>query len=82
MKTRTQNRFPKGWDEKKVQRVIHYHENLSDAEAVREVQEAIPSRLMMIPLKLVPQVRRLVAGHVAKARQKPSWRDKKLTVRS
>ena len=35
-----QNKFPPGWDEKRVQRVIDYYENQTEDEAVAEAEEA------------------------------------------
>ena len=35
-----QNKFPPGWDEKRVQRVIDYYENQTEDEAVAEDEAA------------------------------------------
>lgn len=59
----SQNRFPDGWDEDKVQRVLaHYGEQTED-EALAEDEAGIqPSETVMnVPHDLVPKVRELIA---------------------
>ncbi len=59
-----QNRFPPGWNEARVQRVLDYYETQSDVEAVAEDEAAYQSTtttVMKIPVKLVPAVRALLA---------------------
>lgn len=59
-----QARFPKGWDEERVRRVLEHYEAQSDAEAVAEDEAAYESTThtaMEIPVELVPQVRELLA---------------------
>ena len=60
------NRFPTGWNEKKVQEVIDHYENQTEEEALAEDESAFddPSRTMMeIPKELVPIVRELIARY-------------------
>jgi len=60
------NRFPKGWDEARVQRVLKHYETQTDAEAAAEDDEIFKTRsttVMRVPLKLVPQIRKLIAKH-------------------
>ena len=57
-------RFPAGWDEKRVRRVLEHYENQSEDEAVAEDEAAFESRdhtVMMVPNELVPEVRKLMA---------------------
>jgi hypothetical protein len=59
-----QAKFPKGWDEKRVQRVIANYEAQSEEEAVAEDEAAFdPSQatVMEVPADLVPAVRQLIA---------------------
>jgi hypothetical protein len=61
---RPRNRFPKGWNEKKVREVIAYYENQTDEEAIAEDEAAYrrPTHTMMeVPIDLVPEVRKLIA---------------------
>lgn len=59
-----QNRFPPGWSDARVQRVLDHYEAQSDSEAVAEDEAAYRSTTttaMKIPVKLVPAVRALLA---------------------
>lgn len=72
-------KFPPGWDEERVQRVIEHYESQSEAEGVAEDEAAFESPLetvMSIPTDLVPEVRELIARYHKRASrtrsQKPS----------
>jgi hypothetical protein len=59
-------RYPPGWDEERVRRVLEHYESQSDEEAVAEDEEAYgrPDHTMMqVPVELVPAVRDLLARH-------------------
>jgi hypothetical protein len=59
-----QNRFPPGWNEARVQRVLDHYDTQSDVEAVAEDEAAYRSTtrtVMKVPVKLVPAVRALLA---------------------
>jgi hypothetical protein len=59
-----QNRFPAGWNAARVQRVLDHYEAQSDVEATAEDEAAYRSTtttVMKIPVKLVPEVRALLA---------------------
>jgi len=59
-----QPKFPDGWDEERVRRVLEHYETQSDEEAVAEDEAAYESTThtaMDIPVELVPQVRELLA---------------------
>ncbi len=61
------NRYPKGLDRKKVEDLIEYYENQSDAEAIAEAEAAYRRRTtswVQVPVKLLPAVRRLIARGV------------------
>jgi len=62
---KTKNKFPEGWNEGKVKRVIDYYENQTEDEAVQEAEEAFSKKetVMSIPVELVPKVRQLLAKH-------------------
>ena len=60
------SRFPRGWDEERVQRVLTHYQAQSDAEAVAEDEAAFgrPSHTAMkVPAALVPEIRKLLAKH-------------------
>jgi hypothetical protein len=59
-----QSRYPDGWDEERVRRVLEYYEAQSDEEAVAEDEaafETITHTTMKVPVDLVPAVRELIA---------------------
>ena len=61
-----QNRFPPGWDEARVRRLLEHYEaqTQTNKEAVAEDEAAFESTthtVMEIPVDLVPAVRHLIA---------------------
>ncbi|HEX9365205.1 MAG TPA: hypothetical protein VF921_01185 [Vicinamibacterales bacterium] len=60
----TQAKYPTGWDEARVKRVLAHYEQQSDDEAVAEDEAAYESTThtaMDVPVDLVPAVRELLA---------------------
>jgi hypothetical protein len=63
---KTKQRFPPGWNERKVRAVIKHYEQLSDEQLAREIEsapEVIEETLMSVPAALVPTVQKLIARH-------------------
>ena len=61
-----QSRFPPGWDEERVQKVLAHYETQSGDEAVAEDEAAFETSgqtVMEVPSDLVPAVRELIAKH-------------------
>jgi len=59
------NRFPAGWDETRVRRVLEHYEQQTEDEAVAEDEAAFQSRgqtVMVVPKRLVPEITRLIEG--------------------
>jgi hypothetical protein len=59
-----QAKYPDGWDEARVNRVLAHYEQQSDEEAVAEDEAAYESTThtaMEVPVDLVPAVRELLA---------------------
>jgi hypothetical protein len=57
-------KFPDGWDESRVKRVLEHYEGQSEEQAVAEDEAAFEQRdqtLMEVPNELVPTVRELIA---------------------
>jgi hypothetical protein len=57
-------KFPPGWDEKRVRDVLAHYESQSEDEQFAEIEAALESddtTLMAVPTKLVPEVRALLA---------------------
>ncbi len=62
----SQDRFPPGWDEARVRRVLTHYETQTEEEAVAEDEAALAEQsqtVMEIPTALVPTVRELIAKH-------------------
>jgi hypothetical protein len=75
-----QSRFPRGWDEERVQRVLTHYEQQTEEEAVAEDEAAFEDRaqtLMEVPNELVPAIRELIAkrgqqaGRTSRSRRRP-----------
>jgi hypothetical protein len=61
-------KFPKGWDEKRVEDVLAHYEAQSELETVAEDEAAFedPTQTTMeVPRDLVPEIRKLIAKHGA-----------------
>jgi hypothetical protein len=61
-----QSRFPPGWDEKKVRRVLKHYEQQTEEEAVADDEAAYEDStqtIMEVPRELVPSIRELIAKH-------------------
>ena len=60
----TDTKYPPGWDEERVKRVLAHYEHQTDDEAVAEDEAAYESTThtaMEVPVDLVPAVRELLA---------------------
>ena len=63
-----QDRFPPGWDEERVRKVLAHYEEQTEDEAVAEDEAAFAEStetVMEVPHELVPTVRELIAKHHA-----------------
>jgi hypothetical protein len=61
-----QSKFPPGWDEARVGRVLRHYESQSEEEAIAEDEAALEGTagtVMEVPTELVPQVRELIAKY-------------------
>lgn len=59
-----QTKFPQGWNEQRVRRVLAHYEEQSESEAVAEDEasfEDTTQAVMEVPKELVPAVRQLIA---------------------
>jgi hypothetical protein len=57
-------KYPPGWDEERVRRVLEHYEPQSDEEAVAEDEVAFESTTqtaMEVPVDLVPKIREMIA---------------------
>jgi hypothetical protein len=56
-------KFPRGWNEKRVQRVIAYYDRQTEDEELDEYEAGMKVEgltVMLVPSDLVPEVRRLI----------------------
>jgi len=61
-----QPKFPPGWDEGRVSRVLSHYESQTEEEAVAEDEaalEGMTGTVMEVPTELVPKVRELIAKY-------------------
>ena len=61
-----QSKFPPGWDQKRVQRVLKHYEQQTEEEALAEDEAAYEDStqaIMEVPRELVPSIRELIAKH-------------------
>ena len=60
----SQQEYPPGWDEARVQRLIAHYDAMGDDAWLAEdeaAQEADEQTLMVVPTEIVPAVRELIA---------------------
>jgi hypothetical protein len=58
-----QSKFPDGWDEDRIRRVMTSYEQQDEDAAVAEDEAAVESSatVMSVPFELVPKIRELIA---------------------
>ena len=64
-----QNKFPPGWDEERVRRVLAHYEHQTEEEAVAEDEASYEQKgqsIVEIPYELLPNVRNLIAQYQSK----------------
>ncbi len=62
----SQHRFPPGWNEERVRKVLTHYEKQTEDEAVAEDEatfEDSTQTVMEVPNDLVPAIRELIATH-------------------
>jgi uncharacterized membrane protein YkvA (DUF1232 family) len=59
----TKQKFPRGWNQKRVEQVIAYYDRQTEDEELAEYEEGMKIEgltVMLVPSDLVPDVRRLI----------------------
>jgi len=59
-----QNKYPEGWDERKVRKILKHYESQTENEAIAEDEAAYELKdqtVMVVPKKLVPEITKLIA---------------------
>ena len=60
------NRFPPGWNEERVRKVLAHYEQQTEEEAVAEDEAAFEDStetVIEVPKELLPEIRELIARH-------------------
>jgi hypothetical protein len=73
------NRFPAGWNEARVRRLLEHYERQTEDEAVAEDEAAFESRgqtVMVVPKRLVPDITRLIERRRSANQSGPGRRGK------
>ena len=68
----SKNKFPNGWDEERVHKVISLYEQETEEQAVAEDEAAFgdPNRTVIaVPKELLPAIRQMIAKHQATRKQ-------------
>ncbi len=66
-----QSKFPPGWDEERVRRVMKHYDEQTEEEAVAEDEAAFENQTQTaieVPNELVPTIRELIAKHQSESR--------------
>jgi len=58
----SKEKYPRGWNKARVQRVLDYYESQTDEEAAAEIEAGLNSTTMEVPRALVPTIRELIAN--------------------
>jgi hypothetical protein len=56
----SKEKYPPGWNEARVRRVVDFYESQTDEEAAAEIDSVSKRTTMEVPTQLVPAVRRLI----------------------
>ena len=77
-----QQRYPAGWDEERVRKLLLHYEAQTEEEAVAEDEAAFRRRdqtVMVVPTQLVSTITKMIARE-GKRRQSPARRSNKGTA--
>ena len=69
-----QNKYPSGWNERKVRKVLQHYESQTEAEAIAEDEAAFELKdqtVMVVPTKLVSEITKLIAKRRAGSSRTP-----------
>jgi 16S rRNA C1402 N4-methylase RsmH len=58
----TAKKYPRGWSEARLRRVLEHYESQTDEQAAAEIESGLESTTMEVPTALVPVVRDLIAN--------------------
>jgi hypothetical protein len=61
--TKRKQKYPAGWDEKRVRKLAEHYDNQTEDEQVAEHEAAFRAKsqtVMVVPTELVPQITKLI----------------------
>jgi hypothetical protein len=67
----TKPKFPRGWNQKRVQAVIDYYDRQTEDEELAEYEAGMAingQSMMLVPTELIPEIRKLIDGRTSVAR--------------
>jgi hypothetical protein len=59
-----QNKYPAGWSERKVRKVLKHYESQTEEQAIAEDEASFELKdqtVMIVPKRLVPEITKLIA---------------------
>jgi hypothetical protein len=74
-----ESKFPRGWDEERVRRVLAHYDEQTEEQALAEDEASFEDRtqtVMEVPKELVPAIRELIAkrrqpGRTSRSKRQP-----------
>ena len=61
--TKRKQKYPTGWDEKRIRKLAEHYDNQTEDEQVAEHEEAFRAKnqtIMVVPTELVPEIIKLI----------------------
>ena len=61
--TKKKQKYPAGWDEKRIRKLAEHYDNQTEDEQVAEHEEAFRAKnqtIMVVPTELVPEIIKLI----------------------
>jgi len=61
--TKRKQKYPAGWDEKRIRKLAEHYDNQTEDEQVAEHEEAFQAKnqtIMVVPTELVPEIIKLI----------------------
>ncbi len=61
--TKRKQKYPAGWDEKRIRKLAEHYDNQTEDEQVAEHEEAFRAKnqtIMVVPTQLVPEIIKLI----------------------
>ncbi len=61
--TKRKQKYPAGWDEKRIRKLAEHYDNQTEDEQVAEHEEAFRAKnqtIMVVPTELVPEIIKLI----------------------